>query len=77
MRIKKVLKVDADFFKKKATEVKIISDQAILRHTRKCNELNQATNCKITVEKKSTKQDQELYDQFLKEERLKNEPDSK
>lgn len=45
-------------------------------HTREVSEVNQSSNCKKTVEKKLTRDQELAYNQMLEWERLDNEPKS-
>ena len=70
---KRVPNVGSDYFTRQAKEIKTINHKIRFGHTRKCYELVQNENCKITAEIKVTKAQQELYFQIAEEEREKNE----
>ena len=66
-----------DFLTRSATEVKETSPEIRSAHTRPCYEVNEAKNCKITVEKEVPKSQAEFYEQVLAEQREKEEKGAK
>lgn len=70
---KKVSNIDIDYLTRRTHSVKSTDEKIISAHTRKCYEINQADNPKLTIEKPLSKQEQEIYFQVLESERLRNE----
>lgn len=66
-----------DFLTRSATEVKETSPEVRFSHTRPCYEVNEAKNCKITVEKEVSKSQSEFYGQVIAEQREKEEKGAK
>jgi hypothetical protein len=62
-----------DYIKRVAVEVKVVPVEHRFKHARECNELNEQKNCKITVEKKLTKNQQIAYDQIIERQKFKEE----
>lgn len=65
MVIKKTIITHTDYITKRAKEVKVIPHHIRFSKTRKCKQLNQQKNCKIKVEKKLTKSQEEIYNEIL------------
>jgi len=68
--VEKAVRVpNADFYKGRSKEVKTHD----VNHTRPCSELAIEKNCKLTTEKKLTKNQSISYNQILKDQRDKDE----
>lgn len=70
---KEVVRPEGDFLTRKAKSVKTTDPSYLSKHTRPCYELNQAANPKNTTEKTLTKEQQQIYAEEFKRERLRNE----
>jgi len=70
---KKVPDVEREFYTKKAKEIKTPSLNLRLAHKRKSYEMNLNKNCKVTVEKKLSKAQQELSLQVSEAQKIKDE----
>lgn len=66
-----------DFLTRSATEVKETSPEIRFSHTRPCYEINEAKNCKMTVEKEVPREQAEFYEKAIAEQREKEEKGAK
>lgn len=73
MVIKEVPNLDRHSVTKRAKSVKTVDQKIISRHTRECKELKEGEDCKITVEKKLTKDQEEYYKQVLADQRIRED----
>lgn len=73
MVIKEVPNISREHLIKRAKSVKTVDEKIISRHTRKCVEFKESNNCKNTVEKNLTKEQQNAYLEILKAQRVKEE----
>jgi hypothetical protein len=70
---KKIPQTNKEHFIKRAKSVKVVNLDVKLSHTRKCAELTEVKNCKITSEMKLTKKQQRYYSQVLEDQRDREE----
>ncbi len=75
-KIKTPTDEESHFLSKRAVKKKFIPIFS-RGHTRKGKELNQAVNCKKTVEKPLTTSQSKLYNQILDEQRMNDDPKAK
>jgi hypothetical protein len=73
----KVKQPDPAYFTSGAVSKKETPAEIRFSHARICKELNQSENCKITVEKKLTRSQEQEYNMILKDQRDKECPGRK
>jgi len=63
---------DEDYFTRRAISVKEVPSELRYPHARNCAELKEQENCKLTVEKKLTKSQSEIYNMILLDGKLRD-----
>lgn len=73
MVIKEEPNINIEHFIKRAKSIRVIQLGTRIAHTRKCAELREGMNCKITSEKKLSKKESQYYGQVLERQRDRDE----